>query len=239
MKLYPAIDLKDGKCVRLLQGDYNEVTVYGNHPGEMAKKWESLGGDFLHIVDLDGAKAGKGINEAAIKEIVASVSIPIELGGGIRSIEDIRLQLDRGVNRVILGSEAIKNRALVKEAIETFGPEKIVVGVDAKGGMVAIEGWLEVTDTTALAFCKELEKMGVQTVIYTDIAKDGMMQGPNIEETKKLVDETNLQIVASGGVSSLEDLKALEKIGVHGAIIGKAIYTGAIQLEEAVALFKK
>ena len=239
MKLYPAIDLKDGKCVRLLQGDYNEVTVYGNHPGEMAKKWESLGGDFLHIVDLDGAKAGKGINEAAIKEIVASVSIPIELGGGIRSIEDIRLQLDRGVNRVILGSAAIKNRALVKEAIETFGPEKIVVGVDAKGGMVAIEGWLEVTDTTALAFCKELEKMGVQTVIYTDIAKDGMMQGPNIEETKKLVDETNLQIVASGGVSSLEDLKALEKIGVHGAIIGKAIYTGAIQLEEAVALFKK
>ena len=238
MKLYPAIDLKDGKCVRLLQGDYNEVTVYGNHPSEMAKKWESLGGGFLHIVDLDGAKAGKGINEAAIKEIVSSVSIPIELGGGIRSIEDIRLQLDRGVNRVILGSAAIKNRALVKEAIETFGAEKIVVGVDAKGGMVAIEGWLEVTDTTALAFCKELEKMGVQTVIYTDIAKDGMMQGPNIEETKKLVDETNLQIVASGGVSSLEDLKALEKIGVHGAIIGKAIYTGAIQLEEAVALFK-
>lgn len=239
MKLYPAIDLKDGKCVRLLQGDYNEVTVYGNHPGEMAKKWESLGGDFLHIVDLDGAKAGKGINEAAIKDIVASVNIPIELGGGIRSLEDIKLQLDRGVNRVILGSAAIKNRALVKEAIETFGAEKIVVGVDAKGGMVAIEGWLEVTDTTALAFCKELERMGVQTVIYTDIAKDGMMQGPNIEETKKLVDETNLQIVASGGVSSLEDLKALEKIGVHGAIIGKAIYTGAIQLEEAVALFKK
>lgn len=239
MKLYPAIDLKDGKCVRLLQGDYNEVTVYGNHPGEMAKKWESLGGDFLHIVDLDGAKAGKGINEAAIKDIVASVNIPIELGGGIRSLEDIKLQLDRGVNRVILGSAAIKNRALVKEAIETFGTEKIVVGVDAKGGMVAIEGWLEVTDTTALAFCKELERMGVQTVIYTDIAKDGMMQGPNIEETKKLVDETNLQIVASGGVSSLEDLKALEKIGVHGAIIGKAIYTGAIQLEEAVALFKK
>lgn len=239
MKLYPAIDLKDGKCVRLLQGDYNEVTVYSNHPGEMAKKWESLGGDFLHIVDLDGAKAGKGINEAAICEIVNAVNIPIELGGGIRTLEDIKLQLDRGVNRVILGSAAIKNKGLVKEAIETFGAEKIVVGVDAKGGMVAIEGWLEVTDTTALAFCKELEKMGVQTVIYTDIAKDGMMQGPNIEETKKLVEETKLQIVASGGVSSLDDLKALEQIGVHGAIIGKAIYTGAIQLEEAVALFKK
>lgn len=238
MKLYPAIDLKDGKCVRLLQGDYNEVTVYGQDPAQMAKKWESLGGDYLHIVDLDGAKAGKGVNEQAICSIVNAIGIPIEVGGGIRSMADIKCQLDRGVDRVILGSAAIKNKELVKEAIETFGAEKIVVGVDAKGGMVAVEGWLEVTDTTALSFCKELEKLGVQTVIYTDIAKDGMMQGPNIEETKKLVDETNLQIVASGGVSSLEDLKALESIGVYGAIIGKAIYTGAIQLEEAVRLFK-
>lgn len=239
MKLYPAIDLKDGKCVRLLQGDYNEVTVYGNEPAEMAKKWESLGGDYLHIVDLDGAKAGKGINGEAICSIVKAINIPIELGGGIRSMEDIKCQLDRGVDRVILGSAAIKNRELVKEAIATYGADKIVVGVDAKGGMVAVEGWLEVTDTTALSFCKELEKMGVKTVIYTDIAKDGMMQGPNIEETKKLVDETNLQIIASGGVSSLDDLTNLEKIGVHGAIIGKAIYTGAIKLEEAVKLFKK
>ena len=238
MKLYPAIDLKDGKCVRLLQGDYNEVTVYGENPGEMAKKWEYLGGDFLHIVDLDGAKAGKEINGEAIRQIVEAINIPIELGGGIRSIEDISLQLSRGVNRVILGSAAIKNRALVKEALDTFGPDKIVVGVDAKGGMVAVEGWLEVTDTSALTFCQELEKMGVQTVIYTDIAKDGMMQGPNIEETEKLVKETHLDIVASGGVSSLEDLKALEKIGVYGAIIGKAIYTGAIDLEEAAKLFK-
>lgn len=238
MKLYPAIDLKDGKCVRLLQGDYNEVTVYGENPGEMAKKWECLGGDFLHIVDLDGAKAGKEINVEAIRQIVEAINIPIELGGGIRSIEDISLQLSRGVHRVILGSAAIKNRALVKEALDTFGPDKIVVGVDAKGGMVAVEGWLEVTDTSALAFCQELEKMGVQTVIYTDIAKDGMMQGPNIEETKKLVKETHLDIVASGGVSSLEDLKALEKIGVYGAIIGKAIYTGAIDLEQAAKLFK-
>lgn len=238
MKLYPAIDLKDGKCVRLLQGDYNEVTVYGENPGEMAKKWERLGGDFLHIVDLDGAKAGKEINGEAIRQIVEAINIPIELGGGIRSIEDIGLQLSRGVNRVILGSAAIKNKELVKEALDTFDPDKIVVGVDAKGGMVAVEGWLEVTDTSALTFCQELEKMGVQTVIYTDIAKDGMMQGPNIEETEKLVKETHLDIVASGGVSSLEDLKALEKIGVYGAIIGKAIYTGAIDLEEAAKLFK-
>lgn len=238
MKLYPAIDLKDGNCVRLLQGDYNEVTVYGNSPAEMAKKWESLGGDYLHIVDLDGAKEGKGINEKAVRDIVAAVEIPIELGGGIRTIEDIKCQLDRGVDRVILGSAAIKNKALVKEAIETFGPDKIVVGVDAKGGKVAIEGWLEVTDTTALGFCKELEAMGVKTVIYTDIAKDGMMQGPNVEETAKLVEATHLDIIASGGVSSIEDLEKLEAIHVHGAIIGKALYIGAIDLEEAVRRFK-
>lgn len=238
MKLYPAIDLKDGNCVRLIQGDYDQVTVYGNSPGEMAKKWESLGGDYLHIVDLDGAKEGKGMNDKAVKEIVASVTIPIELGGGIRTIEDIKAKLDSGVNRVILGSAAIKNPALVKEAVETFGGDKIVVGVDAKGGKVAIEGWLEVTDTTALSFCKELEAIGVKTVIYTDIAKDGMMQGPNVEETAKLVQATNLDIVASGGVSSIEDLEKLAEAGVHGAIIGKAIYIGAIDLEEAVKRFK-
>ncbi len=238
MKLYPAIDLKDGKCVRLLQGDYNEVTVYGNSPAEMAKKWENLGGDYLHIVDLDGAKEGKGINEQAVRDIVAAVKIPIELGGGIRSLDDIKCQLDRGVDRVILGSAAIKNKALVKEALEIYGADKIVVGVDAKGGKVAIEGWLEVTDTTALSFCKELEAMGVKTVIYTDIAKDGMMQGPNIEETAKLVEATNLDIIASGGVSSIEDLGRLEAIRVHGAIIGKALYIEAIDLEEAVRRFK-
>lgn len=239
MKLYPAIDLKEGQCVRLLQGNYNEVTVYGNHPADMAKKWEQLGGDYLHIVDLDGAKSGKSINAEAIKEIVNTVTIPIEVGGGIRTLEDIKVQLARGVDRVILGSAAIKNKGLVKEAIDCFGADKIVIGVDAKNGKVAVEGWLEVTDTTALDFCQALEKLGVETVIYTDIAKDGMMQGPNIEETKKLVENTKLKIIASGGVSSLEDLKALHRIGVYGAIIGKALYTNAISLEEATALFKK
>ncbi len=285
MRLYPAIDLKDGNCVRLLQGDYNEVTVFGNNPGEMAKKWESLGGDLLHIVDLDGAKEGKGINDEAVKDIINNLTIPAELGGGIRSIEDIENKLSLGVSRVILGSAAVKNPELVKEAVAKFGADKIVVGVDAKSGMVAVEGWLEVSDKEALSFCKELEKIvkeavakfgadkivvgvdaksgmvavegwlevsdkealsfckelekiGVTTVIYTDIAKDGMMQGPNIEETKKLVDNTNLNIIASGGVSTLDDLKKLAEIGVEGAIVGKAIYTGAIQLDEAAALFK-
>ena len=238
MKLYPAIDLKDGKCVRLVQGNYDEITVYGDDPVKMAKKWESLGGEYLHIVDLDGAKKGKIVNREAIKNIVNGVNIPIEIGGGIRSIEDIKFQLKSGVDRVILGSAAVKNRALVKEAIDTFGNKKIVVGVDAKDGMVAIEGWLKVTDVSALNFCNELEKIGVKTVIYTDISKDGMMQGPNIEHTKKLVDETNLDIVASGGIASTYDIEKLEKIGVNGAIIGKAIYIGAINLSEASRMFK-
>lgn len=237
MKLYPAIDLKDGKCVRLLQGDYNEVTVYADNPAQMAKKWESLGAEYLHLVDLDGAKEGKGINNHAIKEIVEAVKIPVQLGGGIRSLEDIKEKLDMGVDRVILGSVAVKNKMLVKEAIETFGPSKIVIGVDAKNGMVAIEGWLKVTELSALAFCKELKEIGVTTVIYTDISKDGMMQGPNILETSKLVKETGLDIIASGGVSSIEDLKQIDSIGAHGAIIGKALYIGAIDLKEALALF--
>ena len=237
MKLYPAIDLKDGACVRLLQGDYNEVTIYGNNPAEMAKKWEDLGGNYLHIVDLDGAKAGESKNGAAVEAIVKAVNIPIELGGGIRTLEQIKAQLDRGVDRVILGSAAIKDPNLVKEAIATFGPDRIVVGVDAKNGQVAIEGWLEVTDTSALEFCKVLEEMGVKTVICTDIAIDGMMQGPNIEETKKLVEATNLQIIASGGVSSMTDLENLEAIHVHGAIIGKALYVDAIDLKAAAKRF--
>lgn len=238
MKLYPAIDLKDNKCVRLRQGNYNEVTVYGDNPGEMAKRWEHLGGDLLHIVDLDGAKAGKIVNGQAIKQIREAVCIPVEVGGGIRTMEDIRSQLEGGVSRVILGSVAVKNKELVKKAIDTFGAEHIVAGVDAKDGRVAIEGWLEVTDMAALSFCKALEKLGVKTVIYTDIARDGMMQGPNLAETAKLVKETELDIIASGGISSIEDLVALENIGVYGAIIGKALYTGAIRLDEAVQLIK-
>lgn len=238
MRLYPAIDLKNGKCVRLLQGDYDAVTVYGDDPAQMAKKWESLGGTFLHLVDLDGAKEGKGVNDEVIKEIVKATTMQVEVGGGIRTLEAIEHKLSMGVDRVILGSVAVKNRTLVKEAIEKFGSSKIVVGVDAKKGKVAVEGWLEVTELSALDFCQELKKLGVKTIIYTDIAKDGMMQGPNVEETARLVEETGLHIIASGGVSCLEDLKAVEKIGVEGAIIGKALYTGAIDLKVATRYFE-
>lgn len=238
MRLYPAIDLKDGKSVRLIQGNYDAVTVFGDDPAMMAKKWESLGGRYLHLVDLDGAKEGYSVNEAAIKRILETVSIPVELGGGIRSLEQIEAKLNLGVERVILGSAAVKNKALVKEAISRFGSDKIVVGVDAKGGKVAIEGWTEVTDLTAITFCRELAEVGVKTVIYTDIAKDGMMQGPNIKETKRLIEETGLSVVASGGIASLEDLKKVEAIGAEGAIVGKALYIEAINLKEATRLFE-
>lgn len=239
MRLYPAIDLKNGKCVRLIQGDYNQVTVFGDEPETMAKRWEALGGRFLHLVDLDGAKAGKGINDEAVKRILQSIHIPVELGGGIRTLEDIEAKLAMGVSRIILGSVAVTQFELVEEAVKRFGTERIVVGVDAKGGKVAIEGWQQVTAIDALAFCKKLEAVGVGTVIYTDIAKDGMMQGPNVEETQRLVVNTGLHIVASGGVATLEDLRRVEAIGVEGAIIGKALYTGDIALEEAVRLFER
>ena len=239
MRLYPAIDLKDGKCVRLVQGDYNAVTVFGENPAQMACKWEEEGGTYLHLVDLDGAKEGRSINEAAIKSIINAVRIPVELGGGIRTLEQIKEKLDLGVSRVILGSVAVKNKALVKEAIERFGSDRIVAGVDAKDGLVAIEGWLEMTNLSAIDFCMELKEMGVTTIIYTDIAKDGMMKGPNVEETQRLVKATGLKVIASGGIATLEDLSAVEAIGVEGAIIGKALYIGAIQLGEAVELFER
>lgn len=236
MRLYPAIDLKDGQCVRLKQGDYEAVTIYSEDPVSIAKQWEAAGGDVLHVVDLDGAKAGKSINNQVIAKIVKAVKMPVEVGGGIRNFKAIEEKLSLGVSRVILGSSAVKDPAFVAEAIKRFGPERVVVGVDAKSGKVAVEGWLEVTDFTALSFCQSLEKIGVTTVIYTDIAKDGMLQGPNVEETKHIIEATHLNVVASGGVSRLEDLKALADIGCEGAIIGKALYTKAIDLAKAVAV---
>lgn len=238
MQLYPAIDLKDGKCVRLVQGDYNTVTVFSEEPALMAYRWEKEGGTYLHLVDLDGAKEGRSVNEAAIRSIVEAINIPVELGGGIRTLEQIKEKLELGVSRVILGSVAVKNKELVKEAIKRFGSRRIVVGVDAKGGQVAIEGWLEVTSLSVIEFCMELKSLGVTTIIYTDIAKDGMMKGPNVEETKALVEATGMEIIASGGIATLEDLSAVEAIGVKGAIIGKALYVGAIKLQEAVERFE-
>ncbi len=239
MQLYPAIDMKDGKCVRLKQGEFTEVTVYCDEPYKVAQYFEQNGATFIHLVDLDGALEGHSVNEETIKKVVNSVNIPCELGGGIRTMEDIERVLSYGIYRVIIGTKAVKNPEFVREAIERFGAERIVVGVDAKNGMVAIEGWGEVSDKTALSLCMNMKEMGVQSIVYTDISKDGMLMGPNIPMTWELTEKTGLNIIASGGVSSMEDLKKLSDAGIRGAIIGKAIYESRVNVAEAVYEIEK
>ncbi|TCK98261.1 1-(5-phosphoribosyl)-5-[(5-phosphoribosylamino)methylideneamino] imidazole-4-carboxamide isomerase [Natranaerovirga hydrolytica] len=239
MQLYPAIDIKNGQCVRLKQGQFDQMNVYSKNPETIAKKWEDLGGSYIHVVDLDGALAGKSINAQVIEKIVSTVNVPVQVGGGIRTIQDIETKLNLGVDRVIIGTKAVEDPNLVKEAIKLFGADKIVVGIDAKNGLVAVEGWEKVSELTAIDLCKKMEQIGVQTIVYTDIAKDGMLMGPNLEYTGLLALETNLDIIASGGVSSLKDLENLNKVNVQGAIIGKALYTDNIKLDEAVKLFER
>lgn len=238
--ILPAIDLKEGRCVRLEQGLMDKDTVYNDDPAAQAKIWQEQGGEFLHIVDLDGAFAGVPKNKSAIKSIVEAIDIPSELGGGIRDLETIEAYLDLGIARVILGTVAKENPELVREACRQF-PGQIVVGIDAKNGLVAVRGWADVTEKKATEMAKEMENFGVEAIIYTDIARDGMMQGPNIEATKALAEAISIPVIASGGLSTLDDIRKLVEIetsGVTGVITGKAIYSGAIDLREAVALIK-
>jgi phosphoribosylformimino-5-aminoimidazole carboxamide ribotide isomerase len=240
MIILPAIDLKEGHCVRLEQGLMDKDTVYNDNPGEQARIWQEQGGEFLHIVDLDGAFAGRPKNKEAIKAIVDAIDIPSELGGGIRDIETIEAYLELGIDRVILGTIAKEKPSLVEEACKKF-PGQIVVGIDAKDGLVAVRGWADVTEKKATEMAKEMEGFGVEAIIYTDITRDGMMQGPNIEATRVLAESINIQVIASGGLSTLDDIRrliAIEPSGVTGVITGKAIYSGAIDLREAVALTK-
>src|SRR5690606_10287661 len=209
MKLFPAIDIKNGQCVRLRQGSFRDVLVYSDIPLKIAKEWEASGASFIHVVDLDGALVGHSVNEAVIKEIVDNVSIPIQLGGGIRSIKDIENKLNLGIDRVIIGTKAAVDPAFMKEAISTFGPERIIAGIDAKDGVVAVEGWERLSSFNAVALALEMKNAGVEMIIYTDIAKDGMLQGPNIHYTAEMVEETGLKIIASGGISSIKDLEIL------------------------------
>ena len=236
MKLYPAIDLHDGKCVRLYKGDYNKVTEYGD-PVKQAKKWKSLGATYLHLVDLDGAKEGKSLNLESVEKIIKEVDIKVELGGGIRTISHIENILSKGVDRVILGSSAL-NLEFVKEAINKFGNDKIVVGIDCKNMMVATRGWLDVSEINAIDFAKKLKEIGVKTIIFTDIAKDGTLEGINANQTKMLIDETHLDVVASGGAKSINDILKAKEIGAYGIILGKSIYSNAIDLKEAIRLFE-
>ncbi len=239
MRLYPAIDIKDGKAVRLKKGEFNEVTVYSENPYEIALKFKEAGAHFIHCVDLDGALAGRSVNADAIRKIVESVDIPVELGGGIRSIENIREVLDLGVYRAILGTKAVEDPDFVKEAIDEFGPDRIVVGIDAKDGKVAIKGWESLSEYTAVELALKMKDLGVKTIIYTDISRDGMLTGPNVEQTKKLSDETGLDIIASGGMSSMKDLEDVSNAMIHGAIIGKAYYEKKIDLVEAVNKYER
>ena len=238
MVIFPAIDIRGGKCVRLFKGDFAHETVFSDKPEEMAAKWEAQGGKFLHLVDLDGALAGKSVNLDVVKTIVDTVKIPVELGGGIRTMENIDEVLALGVQRVILGSVAVKNPALVKEACQKYG-DRVVVGIDAKDGIVAVDGWGVSGDVEVTVLAKEMAKAGVKTIIYTDISRDGTLSGVNVEATARLARESGVKIVASGGVKSLDDIEALlpyEKDGIEGVIVGKSIYTGSLDLQEAIAL---
>lgn len=239
MILFPAIDIKNGQCVRLRQGSFQDVLVYSDVPLKIAKQWEAAGASFIHIVDLDGALVGHSVNDEVIKEIVKEVKIPVQVGGGVRTIKDIENKLSLGIDRVIIGTKAVKDPAFIKEAIATFGSKRIVIGIDAKDGMVAIEGWEKVSSYQAVSLAIEMKKLGVKTIVYTDISKDGMLQGPNIGHTKEMVQVTGLNIIASGGVASLKDLEMLEEINVYGAIMGKALYENRIDLKKAVNLFER
>lgn len=233
MNIFPAIDLFGGKAVRLYKGDYAQMTVYNENPVEVALDFKNKGAKFIHLVDLEGAKSGTTPNIETIKNIIKATDMFVEVGGGIRSMEVVERYLSAGVNRLILGTAAVKDETFLRTAVEKHG-DKIAVGVDLKDGMVAIHGWTEKSTEEGFAFCKKMQELGVKTIIATDISKDGAMQGANHALYQRLANELDINVIASGGVSSIEDVEKLTAIGLYGAIIGKAYYTGAIDLKQAI-----
>lgn len=233
MIILPAIDLLGRKAVRLLKGDYNQVTVYSDSPLEVAEKFKSLGATHIHMVDLDGAKYGTAPNMDIVAEVAEKTGLFIEIGGGIRSMETVKKDIDAGISRVILGTAAICDEDFLKEAVKAYG-EKIAVGADVKDGKIAVKGWLEQSDVTLDEFFLKMQDLGVKNIICTDISRDGAMRGTNLELYRELSEKYSLDITASGGVSSIEDVKRLREMNLYGAIIGKAYYTGAVDLEEAI-----
>lgn len=233
MILFPAIDIKDNKCVRLSQGKFDEVNVYSNDPVEMAKKWESMGAEYLHIVDLDGAKDEGFQNRKSIEKIANSIKIPMQTGGGIRSEDRIKSLINLGIKRVIVGTMAVENQDLIKELVIKYN-EKIVVSIDAYNGKVATRGWQTVGNVDSIEICKFLESIGIKTLVYTDISKDGMLSGPNFEVYEKLIKQTNINIIASGGVTTIKDIEKLSSMNLYGAIIGKALYDNKLNFKEAL-----
>jgi phosphoribosylformimino-5-aminoimidazole carboxamide ribotide isomerase len=239
MIFFPAIDLKDGRCVRLLKGDMEAATVFNDSPADQARAFEAAGAQWLHLVDLNGAFAGAPVNGAAVDDILSAISIPVQLGGGIRDLATIEMWLGKGIARVILGTVAVRDPELVRTAAKSF-PGQVAVGIDARGGMVAVEGWAETTDMAVGDLAEKFADAGVAAIIYTDIDRDGVMAGPNVEATAGLAHATDIPVIASGGVSSMADLAALKSCGapLEGAISGRAIYDGAIDVRAAVAALK-
>lgn len=241
MIFFPAIDLKDGQCVRLLRGDMDQATVFGDDPAAQARAFAAAGCEWLHVVDLNGAFAGRPVNGAAVDAILAAVDIPVQLGGGIRDMETIALWLEKGIRRVILGTAALRDADLVKTSCQRF-PGRICVGIDARDGMVAVEGWAETSETTVLDLSTRFEGAGVAAIIHTDIGRDGVMAGPNIAATVALARAVSIPVIASGGVSSMADLAALKDAGgaiLEGVISGRALYEGEIDAAAAVALLSR
>lgn len=234
MIIYPAIDIRGGKCVRLTQGRYDQITIFSDDPVSMAMQFQNAGAKYLHVVDLDAAR-GENKNREIIHNIAKSLSIPIQTGGGIRTMEDIETVLGYGIERVIIGTSAVKNPELVSEAVGKYG-DRIAVGIDAKDGYVAIEGWEKTSSIKAVELATSMEAMGVSTIIYTDIATDGMLSGPNLYAMSEMIKKIGMNVIASGGVSSLKDIRDLKEIGAAGVIVGKAIYTGDVDLEKALRI---
>jgi len=235
MRIYPAIDLRGGQCVRLRQGDYAQETVFSPDPATVAKQWVEQGADFLHLVDLDGAKEGRPVNQASVEAIVGAVGVPCQLGGGLRTEEDIRQVLGWGVTRVVIGTKALQSPSWLSEMCAAF-PGKIVLGIDAKNGMVATHGWLDVSQTSALDLAKSLEHLSLAGLVYTDIARDGMMQGANVDAMNEMCAKTTLPVIASGGVTDTNDIRALASLPLEGCIVGRALYEGRLSLKEILAI---
>ena len=237
MVIYPAIDIYEGKAVRLFKGDYAQMTVYNEDPAAVAEAFVSEGARCMHMVDLEGAKSGATPNLRTICRVKEQTGLFCQVGGGIRSMDTVRTYLEAGLDRVILGTAAVTNPEFAKEAVDAYG-SKIAIGVDLKDGFVAVKGWTEKSELEGFAFCKRMQDLGIQTVICTDISRDGAMQGPNHQLYERLAQELQMQIIASGGVSSLDDIRRLANMNIHGAIVGKAYYTGAVNLAEAIEVAK-
>ena len=233
MIIFPAIDIKDGRCVRLTQGKFDQVRIYNDNPAEVARLWESMGAKYIHLVDLDGAKDGSPASRDMVKSVIDAVDIPVQVGGGIRSLERADQLIELGARRIILGTAAVNDRELTRTIAERY-PGRTAVSVDAVNGMAAVNGWAKVSDTDVLDICTFMQEIGINTLIYTDILMDGMLKGPNFGEYERLMRETSLDIIASGGVTTKEDITRLAQMGIYGAIVGKALYDEKIDLKEAI-----